>query len=310
MIDLHYDLLSILYYCYKKNDFRYIKKLQEYYKENNVCGVVANLYFMNEEEMKEEMKELFEPIDVVERFRISTTLFRKYFPNLNAVYSIEGCDFIQGPEELEKLYQLGLRNILLVWNNKNRYGSGNCSSDGLTKEGRVLLRKAIDLGISIDLSHMNPKTFSDTVLFLKEEKQKGRDITVIVSHSNCYDLYPHVRNLSDEQLLSIKEFSPVVGLVSYGPFVSSSENREDLMRKYVEHLVHVRDLLGIDSVGVSTDDMKFGPALFGDEDDIQVFDYSQVGKQIKELLKDTFTQEEINKVLYENSYNKLFRREV
>ena len=310
MIDLHYDLLSILYYCYKKNDFRYIKKLQEYYKENNVRGVVANLYFMNEEEMKEEMKELFEPIDVVERFRISTTLFRKYFPNLNAVYSIEGCDFIQGPEELEKLYQLGLRNILLVWNNKNRYGSGNCSSDGLTKEGRVLLRKAIDLGISIDLSHMNPKTFSDTVLFLKEEKQKGRDITVIVSHSNCYDLYPHVRNLSDEQLLSIKEFSPVVGLVSYGPFVSSSENREDLMRKYVEHLVHVRDLLGIDSVGVSTDDMKFGPALFGDEDDIQVFDYSQVGKQIKELLKDTFTQEEINKILYENSYNKLFRREV
>lgn len=310
MIDLHYDLLSILYYCYKKNDFRYIKKLQEYYKENNVRGVVANLYFMNEEEMKEEMKELFEPIDVVERFRISTTLFRKYFPNLNAVYSIEGCDFIQGPEELEKLYQLGLRNILLVWNNKNRYGSGNCSSDGLTKEGRVLLRKAIDLGISIDLSHMNPKTFSDTVLFLKEEKQKGRDITVIVSHSNCYDLYPHVRNLSDEQLLSIKEFSPVVGLVSYGPFVSSSENREDLMRKYVEHLVHVRDLLGIDSVGVSTDDMKFGPALFGDEDDIQVFDYSQVGKQIKELLKDTFTQEEINKVLYENSYNKLFSREV
>ena len=310
MIDLHYDLLSILYYCYKKNDFRYIKKLQEYYKENNVRGAVANLYFLYEEEMKEEMKELFEPIDVVERFRISTTLFRKYFPNLNAVYSIEGCDFIQGPEELEKLYQLGLRNILLVWNNKNRYGSGNCSSDGLTKEGRVLLRKAIDLGISIDLSHMNPKTFSDTVLFLKEEKQKGRDITVIVSHSNCYDLYPHVRNLSDEQLLSIKEFSPVVGLVSYGPFVSSSENREELMRKYVEHLVHVRDLLGIDSVGVSTDDMKFGPALFGDEDDIQVFDYSQVGKQIKELLKDTFTQEEINKVLYENSYNKLFRREV
>ena len=310
MIDLHYDLLSILYYCYKKNDFRYIKKLQEYYKENNVRGVVANLYFMNEEEMREEMKELFEPIDVVERFRISTTLFRKYFPNLDAVYSIEGCDFIQGPEELEKLYQLGLRNILLVWNNKNRYGSGNCSSDGLTKEGRVLLRKAIDLGISIDLSHMNPKTFSDTVLFLKEEKQMGRDVTVIVSHSNCYDLYPHVRNLSDEQLLSIKEFSPVVGLVSYGPFVSSSENREDLMRKYVEHLVHVRDLLGIDSVGVSTDDMKFGPALFGDEDDIQVFDYSQVGKQIKELLKDTFTQEEINKVLYENSYNKLFRREV
>ena len=310
MIDLHYDLLSILYYCYKKNDFHYIKKLQEYYKENEVRGVVANLYFMNEEEMKDEMKELFEPIDVVERFRISTTLFRRYFPNLDVLYSIEGCDFIQGPEELEKLYQLGLRNILLLWNNKNRYGSGNCSSDGLTDEGKVLLQKAVDLGISIDLSHMNAKTFSDTIELLKEEKRKGKDVTVIASHSNCYDLYSHPRNLSDEQLLSLKELSPVIGLVSYGPFVSSSEDREELSKKYVEHIVHVRDLLGIDSIGVSTDDMKFGPALFGDEDDIQIFDYGKVGKQIRASLKNTFTKEEIGKVLYENSYSKLFRREV
>ena len=265
---------------------------------------------MNEEEMKEEMKELFEPIDVVERFRISTTLFRRYFPNLDVLYSVEGCDFIQGPEELEKLYQLGLRNILLVWNNKNRYGSGNCSSDGLTDEGKVLLQKAVDLGISIDLSHMNAKTFSDTIELLKEEKRKGKDVTVIASHSNCYDLYSHPRNLSDEQLLSLKELSPVIGLVSYGPFVSSSEDREELSKKYVEHIVHVRDLLGIDSIGVSTDDMKFGPALFGDEDDIQIFDYGKVGKQIRASLKNTFTKEEIGKVLYENSYSKLFRREV
>ena len=310
MIDLHYDLLSILYYCYKKNDFSYINKIQEYYKENEVRGVVANLYFMNEEEMKEEMGELFDSIDVVERFRISTSLFQKYFPNLDVVYSIEGCDFIQRPEELEDLYKLGLRNILLVWNNKNRYGSGNRSSGGLTDLGRVFLRKVIDLGISIDLSHMNPATFSDTVELLKEEKRKGKDVIVIASHSNCYDLYSHPRNLRDEQLLSLKELSPVIGLVSYGPFVSSSKDIEELAKNYVEHIVHVRDLLGIDSVGLSTDDMKFGPALFGDEDDIQIFDYGRVGKQIRALLKDTFTEEDIDKVLYKNSYNKLFRREV
>lgn len=310
MIDLHYDLLSILYYCYKKNDFSYIKKVQEYYKENEVRGVVANLYFMNEVEMKEEMGELFEPINVIERFRIATHLFQKYFPNLDVVYSIEGCDFIYSPEELEELYKLGLRNILLVWNNKNRYGSGNRSQEGLTDEGKELLQKAVDLGISIDLSHMNPATFSDTVELLKDEKRKGKDITVIASHSNCYDLYSHPRNLRDEQLLSLKELSPVIGLVSYGPFVSSSKDIEELAKNYVEHIVHVRDLLGIDSVGLSTDDMKFGPALFGDEDDIQIFDYGRVGKQIRALLKDTFTEEDIDKVLYENSYNKLFRREV
>ena len=310
MIDLHYDLLSILYYCYKKNDFSYIKTIQDYYRNNQVRGVVANLYFMSDEEMKQEMKEFYEPVNVVSWFRIATELFQKYFPNLDVIYSIEGCDYIGGPEELEELYELGLRNILLVWNNKNRYGSGIRSDSGLTEQGRIFLRKAIDLGISIDLSHMNEKTFFDTVELLQEEKKKGKQVRVIVSHSNCYDLYPNLRNLTDQQLLSIKEFSPVIGLVSYGPFVSSDKDRDVLRKKYVEHVMHVKELLGITSIGVSTDDMCFASVLFGDTYDSPVFDYQEVTKQMKELFQGSFTDLEIEKILYENSYNKLFRREV
>lgn len=310
MIDLHYDLLSILYYCYKRNDFSYVETIQKYYQENGVHGVVANLYFMNEDEMMKEMKELYEPIDVLETFRIATTLFRKYFPDLDVVYSIEGCDYIKGPLELEELYQLGLRNILLVWNNKNKYGSGNRSDSGLTCEGKEFLKKAIELGISIDLSHMNPSTFSDTVCLLKEEKANGKDVKVVVSHSNCYNLYSHPRNLTDEQLLSLRELNPVVGLVSYGPFVSSSEDLEALKNGYVKHILHVKDLLGIDAVGVSTDDMKFDSILFGSDEDIQVFSYASVYDEMKKLLDVVLSEDEVNKVLYENSYNKLFRREV
>ena len=310
MIDLHYDLLSILYYCYKKDDFSYIETIQKYYQENKVRGVVANLYFMSDEEMKQEMKEFYEPVNVVSWFRIATELFQKYFPNLDVIYSIEGCDYIEGPEELVELYKLGLRNILLVWNNKNRYGSGIRSDSGLTEQGRIFLRKAIDLGISIDLSHMNEKTFFDTVELLQEEKKKGKQVRVIVSHSNCYDLYPNLRNLTDQQLLSIKEFSPVIGLVSYGPFVSSDKDRDVLRKKYVEHVMHVKELLGITSIGVSTDDMCFASVLFGDTYDSPVFDYQEVTKQMKELFQGSFTDLEIEKILYENSYNKLFRREV
>ncbi len=317
MIDLHYDLLSILYYCYKKNDFSYIETIQKYYQNNGVRGVVANLYFMSEEEMKEELGEFYEPIDVVEMFRIATTLFRKYFPELDAVYSIEGCDYIDNLSQLEELFQLGLRNILLVWNNKNKYGSGNRSSNGLSEDGKDFLKKAIELGISIDLSHMNTKTFSDTVSLLKEEKKKGRDVKVIVSHSNCYDLYSHPRNLTDDQLLLLRELNPVVGLVSYGPFVSSTENLDELKKLYVKHILHVKDLLGIDAIGVSTDDMKFDLVLFKSDtalleygEDIQVFRYANVYNEIKGLLEKYLSIEEINKILYENSYNQLFRKEV
>ena len=256
------------------------------------------------------MHELYEPIDVVERFKIATELFKKYFPNLDVIYSIEGCDYISDVYELEKLYQLGLRNILLVWNNKNRYGSGNRSDSDLTEEGCEFLRKAIDLGISINLSHMNSNTFQDTVCLLKREKQKWKDVRVIVSHYNCYDLYCHPRNLTDQQILSLKELNPVIGLVSYGPFVFSSADLNTLKKEYVRHILHVKELLGIDAIGVSTDDMKFDSILFDGKDDIQLFQYFSVSSDIQKLLGDVMSQEEINKVLCENGYNKLFRKEV
>ena len=53
MIDLHFDLLSILYYCYKEADFSYIREIQKYYMDNGIRGVIANLYFMSEDEMKQ-----------------------------------------------------------------------------------------------------------------------------------------------------------------------------------------------------------------------------------------------------------------
>lgn len=306
MIDLHYDLLSILYYCYLKNDFSYIEEVKKRISSSGVLGIVCNLYFMSKDEMKEEMGDKYQDISVVEMFRISTKLFYEYFPDVKAIFSIEGCDFVER-EDLDELYSLGLRNILLVWNNKNKYGSGNRSDKGLTEEGKQFLRKAIDLGISIDLSHMNHNTFYDTVSLLKEEKNKGKDVCVIVSHSNCYSLCNHPRNLDDEQILSLKEFNPLIGLVSYGPFVSSSTDIGQLRKEYVEHIKHVISLLGEDVVGVSTDDMKFDYELLGNSDDIQLFPYKSIGNELEKLLKEKGISN-VKKIMFENSYNKLFRR--
>lgn len=306
MIDLHYDLLSILYYCYLKNDFSYIEEVKKRISSSGVLGIVCNLYFMSKYEMKEEMGDKYQDISVVEMFRISTKLFHEYFPDVKAIFSIEGCDFVER-EDLDELYSLGLRNILLVWNNKNKYGSGNRSDKGLTEDGKKFLRKAIDLGISIDLSHMNHNTFYDTVSLLKEEKNKGKDVCVIVSHSNCYSLCNHSRNLDDEQILSLKEFNPVIGLVSYGPFVSSSTDIGQLRKEYVEHIKHVISLLGEDVVGVSTDDMKFDYELLGNSDDIQLFPYKSIGNELEKLLKEKGISN-VKKIMFENSYNKLFRR--
>ena len=303
MIDMHYDLLSVLYYCYLRNDFRYVEKLKEYFNEENVHGLVANLYFMSEEEMQREMNG--RKIDVVEMFKISTELFKKYFPNLDVVFSIEGCDYIKDINELKKLYELGLRSILLVWNNENKYGGGTYATKGLTEEGKNFIIEAIKLGIAIDLSHMNRETFKDTVSILKQLKELNPK--VIVSHSDAYELFNHPRNITDEQIKMLKEFNPVIGLVSYSMFITDKD--EDiyvLKNKYLNHIKHVIDILGIDCVGISSDDMEYDSVLLGNRVEKIIFPYKDLKKEIYNLLIKEFSKEDVNKIMELNIKNKLF----
>ena len=305
MIDMHYDLLSVLYYCYLRNDFRYVKELQGYFNDKNVHGLVANLYFMSEEEMQREMKG--RKIDVVEMFKLSTELFRKYFPNLDVVFSIEGCDFIKNIDELRKLYELGLRSILLVWNNKNKYGGGTYATGGLTEEGKKFIWEAINLGITIDLSHMNRETFEDTVSILKEAKNKSLNPKVIVSHSDVYELFNHPRNITDEQIKMLKEFKPVMGLVSYAMFLTDKDEEIEVLKdKYLNHIKHVIDILGINCVGISSDDMEYDSILLGNPVENIIFPYKDLKKEIYNLLIKEFSIEEVNKIMELNIKNKLF----
>ena len=305
MIDMHYDLLSVLYYCYLRNDFRYVKELQGYFNDRNVHGIVTNLYFMSEEEMQREMKG--RKIDVVEMFKISTELFRKYFPDLNVVFSIEGCDFIKNIDELRKLYELGLRSILLVWNNKNKYGGGTYATGGLTEEGKKFIWEAINLGITIDLSHMNRETFEDTVSILKEAKNKSLNPKVIVSHSDVYELFNHPRNITDEQIKMLKEFKPVMGLVSYSMFLTDKDEEIEVLKdKYLNHIKHVIDILGINCVGISSDDMEYDSILLGNPVENIIFPYKDLKKEIYNLLIKEFSIEEVNKIMELNIKNKLF----
>ena len=296
MIDMHYDMLSVIYQCYIRENYSYIEKWIKHYNSDNVSGLIANLYFMNEEEMKKEIGN--REINVLEMFKVTTEIFKKYLPNTKVIFSIEGCDYIKDTFELEELYKLGLRSILLVWNNPNKYGSGNRDDYGLTDLGKEFLIKAIDLGIIIDMSHMNKKTFEDTVLLLKEQKSLGKEVKVIASHSNSYDIYNHERNLSDEQILSIKEFNPVIGLVAYSNFVGDKDS--DYKSKYLEHLDRVVSLVGIDNVGVSTDDMTFDLELFNEDPGDMIFNYSRVKDEIKSLLSSKYNNEELEKVMFRN----------
>lgn len=306
MIDMHYDLLSVVYQSYLRNDFSYLNNWLKNYCDENVSGVFANLYFMNKEEMKKELGENHLEINVLEMFKIATDITKKLLPKTRVIFSIEGCDYIKNSQELEELYKAGLRNILLVWNNPNKYGSGNRSELGLTDAGREFLEKAIDLGIIIDMSHMNKNTFWDTITFLRKQVSIGKKVKVIASHSNSYAICPHPRNLDDEQLKALKELDAIVGVVSYSKFISQQfENVLELRGKYLEHIKHIVSIMGINNVGVSTDDMVFGTYFFDEEEEVSVFDYSSVKDELHKLLEKEFNKEEIDLLLEKNILRKV-----
>ena len=308
MIDTHYDLLYVLYTEYLKNDYSYTEKFKNNFNKNNVTGLIANLYFMKKEEMQEELGKYYQDdINVLEMFKKSIELYKEKINIDKTIFSIEGCDYIKDEEELEELYKLGLRNILLVWNNKNKYGSGPRSDIGLTEKGKSFLKKAIDLGIIIDLSHMNKNTFWDTIKLIKDIN-KTKEVKVIASHSNCYELCHNPRNLDDKQIRALGEVGGIMSLVSYGPFVDEiEEDKEKLKNKYIKHIIHAVDILGIDNVSLATDDMTFTEILEREYEDRNIFDYKNVKEEIKSLLKKYYNEEETEKILYKNIKNKYWR---
>ena len=315
MIDLHFDLLTKLYTSYLENDFTFIEEFSRNFNKDNVSGVIANMCFMSKKEMEEEYSKHYfdDSVSVVEMFMISKQLIEEYIDSdIKCIMSIEGCDYVD-INDLDTLKELGLKAIVPVWNEKNRYGSGNRSDIGLTKEGVKFIWHAFELGLGVDLSHANKNTFDDIIEVAKIAASTELEPIIYASHSNCYSLCDRDRNLTDEQLLKIKELDGVVGLFSNRGFVykDSFKNKTDnelVKDRYLEHIKHLENLFGgIDNICLSTDDMTFCGDKDPDYNLCPIFDYSKINKSLTSLLGKEYTEEEIYKLMYGNA-NKLFDR--
>ena len=311
MIDTHYDLLSICYTCYIKNDYSKIEKFAEEINKSGVKCIFANLFFESLEEMKEELDPNYynKNVSILYMFKISKAILENYLPDIDFIYSIEGCDYLE-TEDLESLYNEGLRAILLVWNNDCKYGSGNRSNNGLTKKGREFLNKAIDLGIGIDLSHANIPTFFGMIDVIKENQVQGKEVICYASHSNARTLHEKPRNLNDEQLMAIKEVGGLVGLLSNVYFVSKTPkiSQQEKNDKYLEHIKYVSNILGKDKVMLSTDDMRYMKDVDPAFNYSSIFDYSKLLEENEKLLLSYYDEEDTNNILYNNAYKNIVIR--
>lgn len=214
---------------------------------------------------------------------------------LSALLTVEGGEACEGRlENLQYLYDQGVRMMTLTWNFPNEIGHPNFdenqdfftpnTSEGLTETGIRFVEEMERMGMIVDVSHLSDAGFYDVVKYTKRP--------FVASHSNARSVCPWVRNLTDDMIRRLADRGGVVGLNYCADFLRDSRTGElDIGR----HARHIADVGGIECVGLGSD-----------FDGIPPYQGCPKAEQMDRLAaifeKNGFSQREIDKILYQNVF--------
>jgi len=172
------------------------------------------------------------------------------------VLHFEGAEAIDPRlHNLEAFYQRGLRSLGITWSRPNAFGWGvplkfPASPDigpGLTAAGKELVRACNELGIMLDLSHLNARGFWDVA--------ELSTVPLVATHTAAHALVPRTRNLTDEQLAAIGDSNGVVG-VTFAIYDLCSDGRlegDAPLSAVVRHIDYIAQRIGIEHVAFGSD---------------------------------------------------------
>ncbi|HXD64938.1 MAG TPA: dipeptidase [Solirubrobacteraceae bacterium] len=173
-----------------------------------------------------------------------------------AVLHIEGAEAIDPElEALEHWYAAGLRSLGPVWSRSNAFGhgvpflfgAGPDTGPGLTPVGRALVARCAELGIMVDLSHLNEKGFWDVA--------RAEPGPLVASHSGVHALAASSRNLTDEQLDAIGSTDGLVGIIYGCQFIRAdlADDADTPLSVIAQHAAYVADRIGVRHVALGSD---------------------------------------------------------
>ena len=227
---------------------------------------------------------------------------------------------------LRATYDLGAR-YMTITHSKSTDWADSATDDtdhgGLTEFGREVVREMNRIGMIVDLSHVAPATMHDALDIVQAP--------VMFSHSSAFAVCAHPRNVPDDVLGRVKDNDGVVMITFVGAFVSEEarlarqrgqEERNRLvselgddenavrlamdawrkdnpapqatLAQVADHIDHVRNIAGIDHVGIGGDYDGTSSIPVGLED------VSKYPDLIVELLRRGYSDEDVQKILGHN----------
>lgn len=223
---------------------------------------------------------------------------------------------------LRRLYAAGARYMTITHSSNIDWADSGTDApehDGLTRFGREVIREMNRLGMLVDLSHVAPTTMKDAL--------DASEAPIIFSHSSARGVTAHPRNVPDEILERLPANGGVV-MVTFVPSFVSEDVRANgaaaqaergrleslhpddptevsagmaawrlanpapkaTLADVADHIDHVRDVAGIDHIGIGSDFDGITSTPVGLED------VSTFPALLAELLRRGYSEEEVKKI--------------
>ena len=229
-------------------------------------------------------------------------------------------------------HKRGIRYITLTHGKDNLIGDASYDTTGthggLSEFGEKVVAEMNRVGIMVDLSHVSDNTFKDALAITK--------VPVIASHSSVRKFTPGFeRNMSDELIQAMAKNGGVMMINFGGSFIDSAyaagstkvrehivnwlaennlsrtdsiaqiyiqeysakNNPFPTVQRVADHIDHVKNLVGIDYVGLGSDFDGVGDSLPTGLKDVSMFP-----NLIAELLKRGYSRDDIEKICYKNIF--------
>jgi len=247
IIDLHFDLLSYLaasvdHSPYDDNCF----SVRELYA-GNVTAVVLPVFSPSSLQSENELLKQLSFFQALKK--------NEDFSSIKLFWAIENCSTFVGEEEDLELGFMRFYDarehygsplyVSFTWNQKNRFGGGIESSQGLTDDGKSLCGVLSERKICVDLSHACDVLIDDILQC---------NIPVIASHSNFRSITDVPRNIRDEHAAEIVQRGGIIGVNVIKPFVGDTKEHffahieHALNNGWAKHIAIGADFFSVDAV--------------------------------------------------------------
>ncbi len=203
-------------------------------------------------------------------------------PVVGSLLGLEGLHALEGDlAKVDVLFDAGFRMLGLAhfFDNEAAGSSAGVEKHGLTELGRRVVEHAEAIGMTVDLAHGASASLRDVLAMATRP--------VVVSHTGVQATCPGPRNLTDEEVVAIGENGGVVGVGYFAGAVC-----DPTPAGIVRAMRHVRNLVGVDHVGLGSD---FDGSV------ATAFDTTGIPLLVDALFEDGWSEAEVTQVLGTNA---------